>query len=100
MDKIGPIARSAEDCLLVLDAIQGADQLDRAAVDAPLAYQSADKYQRTLRIGYTPADFQRRYPFRAQDSLVLAQLVWTAAMVGVLDGVRSITAPAPRRRAS
>ncbi|MCB0637062.1 MAG: amidase, partial [Lewinella sp.] len=73
-DKIGPLARSAEDCLLVLDAIQGADHLDHAAIDAPLNYQSSDKFQRNIRIGYTPADFQRRYPFHEQDSLVLTQL--------------------------
>ncbi len=33
MDKLGPIARSIEDCALVFDAIHGADGLDWAAVD-------------------------------------------------------------------
>jgi Asp-tRNA(Asn)/Glu-tRNA(Gln) amidotransferase A subunit family amidase len=33
MDKLGPIARSIEDCALVFDAIHGADGLDYAAID-------------------------------------------------------------------
>ena len=35
MDKLGPIARSVEDCALVFDAIHGADGMDTAAVDQP-----------------------------------------------------------------
>jgi len=35
MDKLGPIARSIEDCALVFDAIHGADGLDWSAVDYP-----------------------------------------------------------------
>jgi Asp-tRNA(Asn)/Glu-tRNA(Gln) amidotransferase A subunit family amidase len=35
MDKIGPIARGAEDCAMVLDAIRGSDGLDPTVVDAP-----------------------------------------------------------------
>ncbi len=35
MDKIGPIARSVEDCALVFGAIHGADGLDPTAVDQP-----------------------------------------------------------------
>lgn len=38
MDKIGPIARSVEDCALIFDAIHGADGLDAAAVDQPFAW--------------------------------------------------------------
>src|SRR5207253_7028831 len=38
MDKLGPIARSAEDCALVFDAIHGADGLDWATVDQPFAW--------------------------------------------------------------
>jgi Asp-tRNA(Asn)/Glu-tRNA(Gln) amidotransferase A subunit family amidase len=38
MDKLGPIARSIEDCALVLDAIHGADGLDPAAVDQGFAW--------------------------------------------------------------
>src|SRR5207237_5341685 len=33
MDKIGPLARSVEDCALVFGAIHGADGLDPTAID-------------------------------------------------------------------
>jgi Asp-tRNA(Asn)/Glu-tRNA(Gln) amidotransferase A subunit family amidase len=38
MDKIGPIARSVEDCALVFDAIHGHDGLDPSAVDQPFTW--------------------------------------------------------------
>ena len=38
MDKIGPIARSIEDCALVFGAIHGADAHDITAVDRPFAW--------------------------------------------------------------
>ena len=38
MDKLGPIARSVEDCALVFGAIHGADGLDAAAVDRPFRW--------------------------------------------------------------
>ena len=38
MDKLGPIARSIEDCALIFDAIHGADGLDRSAVDQPFEW--------------------------------------------------------------
>ncbi|MDR3619758.1 MAG: amidase [Paludisphaera borealis] len=50
MDKIGPIARSVEDCALILDAIHGHDGLDPTAVDQPFAWPSVTAFER-LRIG-------------------------------------------------
>ncbi|MDG3006655.1 amidase [Paludisphaera mucosa] len=41
MDKLGPIARSVEDCALILDAIHGRDGLDPTAVDQPFAWPPA-----------------------------------------------------------
>ena len=38
MDKIGPIARDAEDCAIVIEAIRGSDGRDAAAVDVPFNY--------------------------------------------------------------
>jgi Asp-tRNA(Asn)/Glu-tRNA(Gln) amidotransferase A subunit family amidase len=38
MDKLGPIARSIEDCALIFDAIHGADAGDWAAVDQPFEW--------------------------------------------------------------
>lgn len=51
MDKIGPMARTVEDCAIVFDALRGADGVDPAAVDSPFNYQAAlDLTQ--LRVGY------------------------------------------------
>jgi Asp-tRNA(Asn)/Glu-tRNA(Gln) amidotransferase A subunit family amidase len=60
MDKIGPIARSVEDCALILDAIHGRDGLDPTAVDQPFAWPPPTDLSR-LRIGVlddgdTPAE--------------------------------------------
>jgi Asp-tRNA(Asn)/Glu-tRNA(Gln) amidotransferase A subunit family amidase len=51
MDKVGPIARSVEDCALVFGAIHGADGLDPAAVERPFSWPHRGEL-RTLRIGY------------------------------------------------
>jgi Asp-tRNA(Asn)/Glu-tRNA(Gln) amidotransferase A subunit family amidase len=51
MDKIGPIARSVDDCALVLDAIHGHDGLDATAVDHPFRWPVQLDFGE-LRIGY------------------------------------------------
>jgi Asp-tRNA(Asn)/Glu-tRNA(Gln) amidotransferase A subunit family amidase len=51
MDKLGPIARSVEDCALVLGAIHGADGLDLAAVERPFTWPCR-RDLRTLKVGY------------------------------------------------
>jgi Asp-tRNA(Asn)/Glu-tRNA(Gln) amidotransferase A subunit family amidase len=51
MDKLGPIARSVEDCALVFGAIHGADGLDAAAVDRPFGWPTK-KDLKELRVGY------------------------------------------------
>lgn len=51
MDKVGPICRAVEDCAIVLDAIRGADGVDRGAVEAPFNY-APDADLKKLRIGY------------------------------------------------
>ncbi len=62
MDKIGPLARSVEDCALVFGAVHGADGLDPAAVDRPFSWPLR-RDLRTLRVGYvegrTPAKDRR-----------------------------------------
>ncbi len=54
MDKIGPIARSVEDCALVFGAIHGADGFDPAAVDRPFTWPM-HRDLRSLRVGYGEA---------------------------------------------
>jgi Asp-tRNA(Asn)/Glu-tRNA(Gln) amidotransferase A subunit family amidase len=59
MDKIGPIARSLEDCALIFAAIHGFDGLDASAVERPFSWPCA-RDLRTLKVGYidgnTPAE--------------------------------------------
>jgi Asp-tRNA(Asn)/Glu-tRNA(Gln) amidotransferase A subunit family amidase len=55
MDKIGPIARSVEDCALIFGAIHGADGLDSTAVDRPFSWP-LDRDLRSLRIGYVESE--------------------------------------------
>ena len=57
MDKLGPIARSVEDCALVFAAIHGADGVDPTAVDRPFRWP-LDRDPRTLPVGYVEAAFE------------------------------------------
>jgi Asp-tRNA(Asn)/Glu-tRNA(Gln) amidotransferase A subunit family amidase len=51
MDKIGPITRSAEDCALVFDAIQGGDGVDLATKTVPFNWHATTPLSK-LRIAY------------------------------------------------
>jgi Asp-tRNA(Asn)/Glu-tRNA(Gln) amidotransferase A subunit family amidase len=57
MDKIGPIARSVEDCALVLDAIRGPDAHDPTVVAAPLPIR-AEFDPGSICLGYTEELFE------------------------------------------
>ncbi|MBW3544172.1 MAG: amidase [Bacteroidetes bacterium] len=72
MDKIGPIARSAEDCAIVYQAIRGQDPADPYSIAAPFTYRQ--RTVKEMRIGYLKDLFARDYPNRKQDSVVLAEL--------------------------
>jgi Asp-tRNA(Asn)/Glu-tRNA(Gln) amidotransferase A subunit family amidase len=65
MDKVGPIARSVEDCALAFGAVHGADGLDPAAVDRPFSWPSR-RDVRALRVGYveTATDAKDREELR------------------------------------
>lgn len=59
MDKIGPICRSVEDCMLVLKAIEGPDGKDLSArYPVPLHWQPAAPASK-LKIGVLREDFNR-----------------------------------------
>jgi Asp-tRNA(Asn)/Glu-tRNA(Gln) amidotransferase A subunit family amidase len=73
MDKIGPMARSAEDCALVFEAIHGVDVGDPSTIEAPYRYDAGFD-PRTLKVGYLKSAFERDYPFKKQDSLTLETL--------------------------
>ena len=57
MDKIGPIARSVEDCALVLNAIYGPDDRDRSVQSAPF-HADLTLDVRRLRVGYLKSAFE------------------------------------------
>lgn len=56
MDKLGPICRSAEDCAIVLAAINGADGGDPGSRDVPFSWDAYAGIE-GLRIGYLEAAF-------------------------------------------
>jgi aspartyl-tRNA(Asn)/glutamyl-tRNA(Gln) amidotransferase subunit A len=63
MDKIGPLARSAEDCARVLAEISGADDADPAS--ARKRFFFSPQYTQpfaALRLGFAAADFSDRLP--------------------------------------
>jgi Asp-tRNA(Asn)/Glu-tRNA(Gln) amidotransferase A subunit family amidase len=53
LDKLGPLARSVEDTMLVLHAISGADPGDLASVTRPLDFDAKHSVQ-ALRVGFFP----------------------------------------------
>jgi len=72
LDKLGPMARSVEDTLLVLQAIRGPDEGDLGSVAAPLAYEATASLS-GLRCGYFPA-WMHEDPATEVDRQALAQI--------------------------
>jgi len=74
MDKAGPLARSAEDCALVLAALTaaGPDARDPATLLAPNSFRYAfDTNIKKMRVGYVKAAFDQTYPTKANDQATL-----------------------------
>jgi Asp-tRNA(Asn)/Glu-tRNA(Gln) amidotransferase A subunit family amidase len=67
MDKLGPIARSAEDCALVLAAIHGPDGKDASVHAAPFFWQPGFDWH-TLRIGYLKSEFDPPEPLKLHEA--------------------------------
>ena len=61
MDKLGPLCRTAEDCALVLDVINGPDGHDRTVRPAAFNW-NANLDWRALRVGYLKSDFEDAGP--------------------------------------
>jgi Asp-tRNA(Asn)/Glu-tRNA(Gln) amidotransferase A subunit family amidase len=57
MDKLGPIARTSEDCALVMQSIYGPDGHDAAARSAPFSWDGQFEWK-TLKIGFIASDFE------------------------------------------
>ena len=73
LDKIGPLARTAEDCALVLQAIQGPDLQDPSCIDVPLDLASSRPLAR-LRIGFLETDLSRDQANASNHLATLEQL--------------------------
>ena len=57
MDKIGPMCRTVEDCVVVFNAIYGPDGRDETVVDAGFTW-NPDLPLSKLKIGYIPREFE------------------------------------------
>ncbi len=73
MDKIGPMARSAEETAMVFDAILGPDGKDKSVVDAGFYYEH-DRDISQFRVGYISAFFEDDPGGKDPDHQVLADL--------------------------
>lgn len=73
MDKLGPIARSAEDCAIIFAAIHGRDRKDFSAFDAPFTWPGGRRLAE-LRVGYLKTAFEEEYETKAADQAVLTVL--------------------------
>lgn len=58
MDKIGPMARNAEDCAIVYSIISGKDPMDPTTTDFPFGFDS-QKDIRSLKVGYLKKDIEK-----------------------------------------
>lgn len=73
MDKVGPIARSAEDCALVFDAIRGEDPRDACTVSGDFEFRALNSLE-GIRIGYVKADFEGSEDGQPLDRATLQKL--------------------------
>jgi Asp-tRNA(Asn)/Glu-tRNA(Gln) amidotransferase A subunit family amidase len=74
MDKLGPICRSIEDCVLVLHAIRGPDGKDGTVRAVPPFNWNATANPASLRVGYVKSAFDRNRRAKATDEETLETL--------------------------
>jgi Asp-tRNA(Asn)/Glu-tRNA(Gln) amidotransferase A subunit family amidase len=67
MDKLGPLCRTAEDCALVLKAINGPDGKDNHVIDAPFDWDVTRNVTK-LKVGYVKADYEGEIPDDPQNA--------------------------------
>jgi Asp-tRNA(Asn)/Glu-tRNA(Gln) amidotransferase A subunit family amidase len=59
MDKVGPIARTVEDCAYIFAAIQGVDPLDNSTVDRGFTWPSSKPVQQ-MKVGYVESTTKKK----------------------------------------
>lgn len=70
MDKLGPLARSVEDCAVVFSALHGPDDQDSTVHAAPYSWDG-NASVRGLRVGVMRADFERQTLTKPFDTAAL-----------------------------
>ncbi|MDC6404574.1 MULTISPECIES: amidase [Maribacter] len=70
MDKIGPMARNAEDCAIVYSIISGKDAMDPTTTDYPFGLDN-NKDVTTLKVGYLKKDIEKDTS-KSKDNMVKA----------------------------
>lgn len=70
LDKLGPLARSVEDCAVVFSALHGPDDQDSTVHAAPYSWDG-NASVRGLRVGVMRADFDRQQGTKPFDSAAL-----------------------------
>lgn len=73
MDKIGPLARSVDDCAIIFEAIIGPDGLDLTCVDKPFHWDP-ELDLKSIRVGYLKKEFERDYRNKKNDMKTLEVL--------------------------
>jgi Asp-tRNA(Asn)/Glu-tRNA(Gln) amidotransferase A subunit family amidase len=74
LDKLGPMTRSVEDAMLVLQVITGPDAGDVSSVPSRLEFDPAVPVK-GLRVGYFPA-WMKESPATDVDRAALEQVSW------------------------
>jgi aspartyl-tRNA(Asn)/glutamyl-tRNA(Gln) amidotransferase subunit A len=86
LDKLGPFARSAEDCGLILQVIAGNDSKDPGSAGKSFYY--TPQYARPLKdlkVGYAPVDFSERSEESARPAFAAALAVLKDAGVQLVE---------------
>lgn len=73
MDKVGPLARSVDDCAIIFEAIIGPDGLDLTCVDKPFHWDP-ELDLKSIRVGYLKKEFERDYRNKKNDMKTLEVL--------------------------
>jgi len=58
LDKVGPLARTVEDCGMILNAVYGPDGRDDTVADLPFAWSASNGLD-GVRLGYVEQEFQK-----------------------------------------